>query len=308
MTVTLKRLTILAWCLTGLAIHAQPGTQPPTGSAPAPAQPVQGGRGGRGGGEPAGVARLRAFDPAAVDRGKIVFGARCASCHSPSGRGGAAYPGPDLIRSVLVLQDANGKQIGEYLKVTGPGRRHPDFSSLNDAEIADVATLLHRDITYAAERANYQVLNILTGDPRAGEAYFNGAGRCNTCHSPTGDLQGIGARLPPVTIQGLIVSGGGGRGGRGAPGTPGVPGTNDRGATRATITLASGETVTGVLVRLTDFDVTIRDVSGAPRSWLRDGNSPKIQVMNPLQGHIDLLPKYTDADIHNLTAYLVSLK
>ena len=280
-------------CLAVAALSAQPP------SPPAAAQ------GGRGRGENPGIARLRAFDQAAVDRGKVVFGARCASCHSPSGRGGGAFSGPDLIRSVLVLQDANGKQIGEYLKGTGPAKGHPGFSDLGDAQISDVATLLHRDVTYAAERANYQVLNILTGDARAGESYFNGAGGCSKCHSPGGDLRGIGARLPPVAIQGLIVSGGsGGRGGRGG----GVPSVNDRGATTATITTSGGESVTGVLVRLTDFDVTIRDASGATRSWLRDGNTPKIQVTNPLQAHIDLLPKYTDADIHNLTAYLVSLK
>ena len=290
------RSIVAIGCLAVAGLSAQqPPASPPTA--------VQGGRGGRG--ENPGIARLRAFDQAAVDRGKIVFGARCASCHSPSGRGGAAFSGPDLIRSVLVLQDANGKQIGEYLKVTGPAKRHPDFNDLSDAQISDVATLLHRDVTYAAERANYQVLNILTGNAKAGEAYFNGAGGCNKCHSATGDLRGIGARHPPVAIQGLIVSGGsGGRGGRGG----GVPSVNDRGATTATVTLPGGESVTGVLVRLTDFDVTIRDASGATRSWLRDGNTPKIQVTNPLQGHIDLLSKYTDADIHNLTAYLVSLK
>ncbi|MBI1872694.1 MAG: cytochrome c [Acidobacteria bacterium] len=197
------------------------------------------------------------------------------------------------------MQDLNGKRISEYLKVVGPTKRHPTFSDLTDAQVSDLATLLHREITYAAERSNYKVLNILTGDARAGEAYFHGAGGCHTCHSATGDLRGIGARLDPPVIQGLIVSGGsGGRGG---------PESSTRAAT-ATITLPSGQTVTGVLVRLTDFDITIRDASGAPRSWLRNGDSPKIHVSDPLQGHIDLLPKYTDTDIHNLTAYLVSLK
>jgi len=289
------RVTI-ALCVIGVVATSAQSQPPPTAA--------QGrGRGGRGGGENLGVARLRAFDQAAVDRGKVLFGARCASCHSPSGRGGAAFSGPDLIRSALVLQDANGKEIGQYLKVTGPGKGHPDFRDLTDAQISDVATLLHRDVTYAAERANYQVLNILTGDARAGEAYFNGIGGCSKCHSTTGDLRGIGARLTPSAIQGLIVSGV--AGGRGAPG---VPSMNDRGAMRATITVPNGESVTGVLVRLTDFDVTIRDASGATRSWLRDGNTPRIQVTNPLQAHVDLLSKYNDADIHNLTAYLVSLK
>jgi cytochrome c oxidase cbb3-type subunit III len=94
---------------------------------------------------------------------------------------------------------------------------------------------------------------------------------------------------------------GGGRGQGGASASP-------RTARRATISLPSGETFTGVLVRLTDFDVTIRDDAGKQRSWLRNGNVPRVQVTDPLQGHINLLPKYTDTDIHNLAAYLATLK
>jgi cytochrome c oxidase cbb3-type subunit 3 len=116
-------------------------------------------------------------------------------------------------------------------------------------------------------------------------------------------LKGIGSRHDGPRLQALIAFGtlGGGRG-RGEAAGP------SRSARRATVTLASGETFSGVLVRLTDFDVTIRDDAGKPLSWLRSGNTPKVQVTDPLQGHIDLLPKYTDADIHDLAAYLASLK
>jgi len=260
------------------------------------AQPPQ----GRGANADSGVARLRAFDPAAVERGKTAFGEKCASCHRANARGGQGFAGPDLIRSVLVLQDANGQQIGAHLQSA-----HKPQIALTPAQIADVGTFLHREITYAAERSNYQLQYVMTGNAAAGEAYFNGAGGCNKCHSPAGDLKGIGARNDGPRLQALVAFGTVGGGGRGRGGESAVP---PKTARRATVTLPSGETFSGVLLRLTDFDVTIRDDSGKPMSWLRGGNTPKVTVSDPMQGHIDLLAKYTDADIHNLAAYLATLK
>ena len=250
-----------------------------------------------------GVDRLRAFDPAAVERGRTAFGGKCASCHRANARGGQGFSGPDLIRSVLVLQDINGRQIGASLEAGHPDKSAPPIP-LEPAEIADIATFLHREITYAAERSNYQLQYVMTGDAQAGEAYFNGAGGCGRCHSPAGDLKGIGARHDGPTLQTLIAFGTIAVGGRGQGGA----GASSRTARKATISLPSGESFTGVLVRLTDFDVTIRDDGGRSLSWLRNGNAPKVQVTDPLQGHIDLLPKYTDADIHDLAAYLATLK
>lgn len=249
-----------------------------------------------------GVDRLRAFDPAAVERGRASFGGKCGSCHRANARGGQGFSGPDLIRSVLVLQDMNGRQIGAYLEAGHPDKSTPSMP-LTAAEISDIATFLHREITYAAERTNYQLQYVMSGKAKDGEAYFNGVAGCNSCHSPAGDLKGIGARYDGPALQALIAFGtiGGGRGQGGAVGP-------SRTARKATISLPSGETFTGALVRLTDFDVTIRDDAGMPRSWLRNGNVPKVQVTDPLQGHINLLPKYTDADIHNLAAYLATLK
>jgi len=265
--------------------------------------PPAGGR-GRGGADN-GVERLRAFDPAAVERGRTVFGGKCGSCHRPNGRGGEGFSGPDLIRSVLVLQDVNGRQIGAHLQV---GHKPP--IPLTPPDLSDIATFLHREITFAAERTNYQLQFVMTGNAKAGETYFNGAGGCSRCHSPTGDLKGIGSRYDGPRLQALIAFGtlGGGARGRGPSTGSGQASEPSRTARRATVTLASGETFSGVLVRLTDFDVTIRDDAGKPLSWLRSGSTPKVQVIDPLQGHIDLLLKYTDADIHDLAAYLATLK
>ena len=142
----------------------------------------------------------------------------------------------------------------------------------------------------------------MTGNAAAGEAYFNGAGGCSRCHSPAGDLKGIGSRYDGPRLQALIAFGtiGGGRG-RGEEPSP-------RTARTATVTLASGETFTGRLIRLTDFDVAIRTDAGRTITWLRAGQTPKVQVTDPLQAHLDRLAEYSDADIHNLAAYLSTLK
>lgn len=286
---------VIVW-LAAAALAAQTPTGP-SGSG-------QAGRGARGAGGDSGVERLRAFDPAAVERGRTAFGEKCSACHRANARGGQGFAGPDLIRSVLVLQDVNGRQIGAHLQAD-----HKPSIPLAPPDISDIATFLHREITFAAERSNYQLQYVMTGNAKAGEAYFNAAGGCSRCHSPTGDLKGIGARHDGPTLQTLIAFGtvGGGRG-RGSSTGSGQASGPSRTARRATVTLASGETFSGVLVRLTDFDVTIRDDAGTPRSWLRSGNTPKVQVTDPLQGHIDLLPKYKDADIHDLAAYLATLK
>jgi mono/diheme cytochrome c family protein len=274
-------IAIAGACLAGVSL----GSQQPPGP-------------GRGN-QDSGIARLRAFDPAAVERGKTAFGEKCASCHRANARGGQGFTGPDLLRSVLVLQDVNGQQIGAHVQSA-----HQPPIALTPAQIADIGTFLHREITYAAERSNYQLQYVMTGNAAAGESYFNGAGGCNKCHSPTADLKGIGARNDGPRLQTLIAFGSVG-GGRGRGGEAPAPAKTAR---RATVTLPSGESFSGVLVRLTDFDVTIRDDSGKPMSWLRSGDTPKIAITDPLQGHIDLLAKYTDADIHNLAAYLATLK
>jgi mono/diheme cytochrome c family protein len=243
------------------------------------------------------------FDPATVERGQQLLTAECGFCHGSNARGGAR--GPDLTRSALIQDDENGKQIGEFLKVGRPDRGMPRFE-LTDAQISDLATYLHSEIYLVSNRRLYQILDILVGDPKAGEAFFNGAGKCTTCHSAVGDLKGVGTRYDPVTLQGRILMP---RGGRGAgPGIP-PPAYLDRNAVKVTVTLPSGQSFAGPLVRMTDFDITLYDAaSGQPRSWLRNGEVPRVTVTDPLQAHIDMWTKWTDADMHNMTAYLASLK
>jgi cytochrome c oxidase cbb3-type subunit III len=238
-------------------------------------------------------------DTAAVERGQQLLGQECGFCHGSNARGGSS--GPDLTRSALVQEDENGVQLGDFLRVGRPDRGMPKFD-LSAAQIADLAAFLHSEIYLAANRRLYKILDVLVGDPKAGEAYFNGAGRCATCHSPDRDLKGIGAKYDAVALQGRVVYPR-----RGA--ISGSPAHEDPNAVRATVSLPGGGSVTGAIVRLTDFEVTIYDATnGERRSWLRNGDTPRVVVSDPLQAHMDQLLKWTDADMHNVTAYLASLK
>jgi cytochrome c oxidase cbb3-type subunit III len=243
------------------------------------------------------------FDPAAVERGQQLLGAECGFCHGANARGGSS--GPDLTRSALVQTDEGGRQLGVFLRAGRPDRGMPAFN-FTDAQLGDLATFLHAAIRANANRKAYRILDVLVGDPKAGEAFFNGAGRCATCHSPQRDLRGVGAKYDPPSLQNRMVLP---RGAVTPPGTPPEPPHMDRNALKATVTTAAGETATGAIVRLTEFDVVVYDAaSGQTRSWLRNGDTPTVVVTDPLQGHVDLLSKWTDTDMHNVTAYLASLK
>jgi hypothetical protein len=159
---------------------------------------------------------------------------------------------------------------------------------------------------YNTLRSALEIQNVLTGDAKAGAAYFNGEGKCNTCHSPTGDLAGISKRYAPAMIQQrflfpMVGAFGGGRGGRGGRGDGG----NAR--IRLTVTPPNGPAVTGSLVHLDDFDVSLRDSTGEYHSWKR---TPALKVVknDPLQAHIDLLDKISDKTMHDVVAYLETLK
>jgi len=255
--------------------------------------------------QPAQRPALAAVDPqfnqAAVDRGHEILVSQCGFCHGSNARGGSS--GPDLTRSEVVQNDEEGKELAAFLRNGRPDKGMPSFELPVD-QVKDLATFLHAAIYLNANRRLYQVLDILVGDPQAGAAYFNGVGKCASCHSVTGDLKGVGAKYDAVTLQGKIVMPRGGRG----DGPP-RPAYMDKNALKATVTLPSKQTISGVLVRLTDFEVIVYDPDTKMiRSWSRNGDIPKVDVVDPLQAHIDMWTKWTDADMHNVTAYLARLK
>jgi mono/diheme cytochrome c family protein len=239
---------------------------------------------------------------AAVDRAKPIFEAQCGFCHGNDARGRAAA-GPDLARSLVVLGDTKGSDLAPFIRAGRPPNM-PAFPGLTDQQLSDIAEFLHMTFEAAKSRALTDSMAALVGDAKAGEAYFNGAGKCATCHSITGDLAHIGSKyMDPPTLQDRMVNPrpGGGRGG------PAVapPARSQR---TATVTLANGQTVSGTLDYLSEFAVTIVDKSGAHQTFTRDGETPKVVVSDPLQAHFDMLLTFHDKDMHDLTAYLWAQK
>ena len=283
--------------------------------APATAQPSPAPVGTNDIGATPAAIRQSGEDPDAVARGAAAYAsAGCGSCHGPTARG--TDTGPDLVRSPLVEDDTKGELIGPVLSQPHPkGGQKPN---LTEQQISDVAAWLRVQVYGAAMRDTYQYLDIVVGDPQKGEAFFNGAGKCNTCHSVTGDLAGIGSKYAPPQLQGLWISGGAnarfGRGGRGLLTANGgmladtAPPVITPSTITITVTLEDGQKFTGVPVSIDDFDVSFRDMSGAYHSFDRHGEWPKIEIHNPLQAHWDLLKHLTDDEMHNVTAYLVTLK
>ena len=240
-------------------------------------------------------------DPAAVERGGKLFVANCGGCHGSTGRGGVGAP--DLVRSILVLDDEKGILISPVVRNGRPEQGMPP-SNLTEAQIGDIVAWLHVQTYAAGHRATYAFQDVLTGDPKRGEAYFQSAGTCHTCHSPTGDLKGVGGRYDAFTLQARWLNPRGGRGGRGGR----AGGSSARSAITVTVTPAAGPPVSGTLDHVDDFSVSLRDASGDYHSFTRDGANPKVEIRDPLKAHGELLGKYKDADIHNMTAYLVTLK
>jgi cytochrome c oxidase cbb3-type subunit 3 len=268
--------------------------------------------GGRGGVASFPAQQRDPDDPALVARGGDVYSLECRGCHGPDLRGGE-MGGPNLLRRQLVLSDQNGELIGPVIHGSRKDQGMPAIN-MTDDDVKAVVAFIHSVLAKAPGQGAPPpgppvTLNILVGDGKAGAAYFET--KCSECHSVTSDLRGIGARnLPPVQLQNLWVSGGGvGRGGRGtsAVAERAAPMTTRREAT-VTVTLPTGQTVEGRLERIDDFLVALTQADGTPRSFRRDGDVPKVEVRDPLAAHRNLLATYTDKDIHDVTAFLASVK
>jgi cytochrome c oxidase cbb3-type subunit III len=229
-------------------------------------------------------------DTAAADRGKRVYLQYCLTCHGSQAKG--TDDGPDLIRSVVVLHDKAGSELGPALKKLAHHK-----GDLTQAQLRDLSQFLKQRVEDTVKNRNAQrPPNVLTGNASAGKAYFEGQGKCGTCHSPAGDFVGIAKKYDPLTLQQrLLFPRGGGRG------TPPVR------PTRVTVTRPSGAAVSGDLERIDDFSVSLRDSAGDYRSWSRTP-ALKVELSDPYAAHNELLDQYTDADIHNLVAYLETLK
>jgi cytochrome c oxidase cbb3-type subunit III len=238
-------------------------------------------------------------DPVQIARGKARYGIDCTGCHGADLRGGD-LGGPNLLRSQLALSDENGELILPIIQGSRQSQGMPAIEMSREDGLAVAAYV--RSIVATIGRqgmppsVGQEPPSVLVGDARAGQVYFDT--KCGTCHSATGDLKGIASRIPdPKALQNRWVAGGGGR--RGAPSARPVT---------ATITQPSGDKVAGLLVRIDDFLVSIALADGTVHTFRRDGDSPTVDIHDPMKAHRDLLSVYTDQDMHNVTAYLVTLK
>ena len=222
---------------------------------------------------------------ASAERGKGDFSSSCSFCHGAQATG--TEQAPNLLRSPLVFQDHNGDTLGPFLKQGRPTLGMPAFPSMPAEQVADIAAFLHARIQ-EVRGTRLPETALLVGNAKAGEAYFNGAGKCSTCHSPTGDLAHIGTKDQPLALTTAFLT------------PPAQP-------LHVTVVLPSGQSISGKLEYLDEFTVSLDDDAGVYHTWPRE-HTRSVNVVDPLAAHKAMLPEYTDKDIHDLLAYLVTLK
>jgi cytochrome c oxidase cbb3-type subunit 3 len=255
---------------------------------------------GRGGQAPSPASQrpprstvAQTYEPETIAAGKTRFAAQCGFCHGRDAGGGET--GPDLTRSSLVAADVRGDRIGPVVRAGVQDKGMPAFD-LGESDLAAIVAFIHDQKTQAetlgGNRRSVDASDLRTGDAAAGLQYFNGAGNCSKCHSTTGDLAGLATRFQGLALLQRMLDP---NSGRPAP----------RPA-KVTVTLASGETVSGSLVSRNEFTLVMTDAAGTRRTW--NTEDVKAAVDDPLSAHFDQLAKYTDADMHNVFAYLETLR
>jgi cytochrome c oxidase cbb3-type subunit 3 len=235
-----------------------------------------------------GFAAAQANTKALIETGQGLFQEKCAFCHGRDAEGGET--GPDLTGSDLVKHDVNGDKIAPVVHNGRPDKGMPKFA-VSDQDIAALVAFIHNQLKIAQSqhggRRGVEVSDLQTGNVEKGKQYFSGAGGCSSCHSPTGDLAGVASRYQGLKLEMRLL----------------YP---ENSASKVTVTLPNGETASGRLAYRDEFTIALRDSAGAWRSWPAD--SVKYKVDAPVEAHADLLGKYTDDDIHNLMAYLQTLR
>ncbi|MBV9669664.1 MAG: c-type cytochrome [Acidobacteriales bacterium] len=229
---------------------------------------------------------MRAQDTVAA--GKAQFQQTCGFCHGANARGAS---GPDLIRSPLVSHDEKGNLIGPVIRNGRPDKGMPAFS-LSDDQIQAIAAYLHNEAklaysVYSRGPGDYSLEKLLVGSAEAGKRFFAGEGKCIQCHSAGGDLSHIATKYKPIELQSRIVFPSGA-----------VP--------SVTVTEVSGKSYSGEETYSDEFTIALRDKNGWTYSWNR--NTVKVEESEPLAAHVRLLSTYTDQNIHDLFAYLETLK
>jgi mono/diheme cytochrome c family protein len=236
-------------------------------------------------------------DAAAADRGRSLYGVECITCHGSTARG--TDTAPSLIRSLVVLTDRYGSLLVPFFRKGHPMQSGRPSASLTEEQAVDLMHFLRQRINDTLRgSAAFTVGDIVTGSAAAGKAYFEGEGGCTACHSATGDLAGLAARVPvPVDVQQRMLF---------PPRRSGRGGEPSRTDVAVSIERPGGA-LSGVLVQEDDFFVTYRDAAGVVRV-VRKGPGVIVKTTDPLHAHRELLDRLSDRHMHDLTAYLVTLK
>jgi cytochrome c oxidase cbb3-type subunit III len=287
-------LLVLAWIIMWTAGEAAAQR----GGGPAPAAPQTPRRGSPASQRPPETKTPQTYPREQVDAGRTVFGAQCGFCHGRDAAGGAG--GPDLTRSPLVAEDVRGDRIAPVIRSGRAAQGMPPFS-LSDADLTAVVAFIHDQKAQAdtanGDRRTVDAADLQTGNATAGQRYFET--RCTRCHSATGDFAGLAGRFAPLTLLQRMLYPRPTPAGRGGGAPPRVPQT-------VSVTLPSGQVIDGRLAYRDEFTIALTDANGWYRSW--PTSQVRFTVNDPLQAHIDELGKYTDGDMHDVLAYLQTLR
>jgi cytochrome c oxidase cbb3-type subunit 3 len=236
-------------------------------------------------------ANTQSYPPEQVTAGRTLFGGQCGFCHGRDAAGGES--GPDLTRSTLVSEDVRGDRIGPVVKTGRTDKGMPAFP-LNDTDLAAVVAFIHDQQANASTqlggRRSVTIADLQTGNADAGKKYFDTT--CSKCHSATGDLKGVATRFQGLVLLQRMLN-------------PRSAGGAVKPA-QVTVTPPSGPTMTGKLEYRDEFTIALTDSNGWYHAW--PARQVKFVVDDPVSAHIEQLDKYTDSDMHDVLAYLQTLK
>jgi len=278
----------------------QGGGQAPAGRGAGGAPPARGPQGGRAmspaAQRPPQTATPQTYPEEQVNAGRGLFTAQCGFCHGRDAMGGET--GPDLTRSELVASDVRGDKIVPVIKNGRPEKKMPPFN-FSDTDLAALVAFIHdakdKAGTLEGSRRTVELPDLQTGNAQAGQQYFSGPGGCTKCHSATADLAGVATRYQGLALfQRMLNPSGRGRGGS-PPRLPDV-----------TVTIPGGQTVGGKLAYQDEFTIALTDSAGTYRSWPAD--TVKFTVTDPYEAHFAQLGKYDNGTLHDVLAYLQTLK
>ncbi|MGH9592004.1 MAG: c-type cytochrome, partial [Bryobacteraceae bacterium] len=220
-----------------------------------------------------------------VSGGRKRFQVRCGPCHGADGMGGERAPGIGRVDRDRLQTDA---AVRTLIHNGIPESGMPAFDNISEAEMSQLVAFVRSRVAPADQTS-------VPGDPKAGEAFFFGAGGCGACHMVKGrggfkgpDLSGASTRLTLAEIEQTLRD----------PNS-----RSDHGFDVATVELRSGKTVRGFIKNESGFDTQLQGFDN--RLYLlkssdiskitRDKNS----LMPPLKASAE--------ETQNLIAFLVRM-